>query len=40
MKYDESYDPPAPIAEIVLRNPQTGRRSEKIKALLDTGADI
>jgi len=40
MKYDESYDPPAPVAEIILRNPQSGERSAKVKALLDTGADI
>lgn len=40
MKYDETFDPPAPIAEIVLRNTQTGERSGKIKMLLDTGADI
>jgi predicted aspartyl protease len=40
MKYDESFDPPAPIAEIVLRNAQTGAQSAKIKMLLDTGADI
>src|SRR5215204_3744953 len=40
MKYDETFDPPAPIAEIVLRNVRTGERSDKIKMLLDTGADI
>jgi hypothetical protein len=40
MKYDETFDPPAPVAEIVLRNMQTGERSEQIKMLLDTGADI
>lgn len=40
MKYDNSFDPPAPIAEIVLRNIETGERSTKIKMLLDTGADI
>ena len=40
MKYDGTFDPPAPIAEIVLRNAQTGERSPEIKMLLDTGADI
>jgi len=40
MKYDDSYNPPAPIAEIVLRNIETGERSAKIKVLLDTGSDI
>jgi predicted aspartyl protease len=40
MKYDEAFDPPAPFAEIVLRNAQTGERSAKVRMLLDTGADI
>ena len=40
MKYDDSYNPPAPMAEIVLRNIETGKRSAKVKVLLDTGADI
>jgi predicted aspartyl protease len=40
MKYDETFDPPAPVAEIVLRNLRTGERSAKFKMLLDTGADI
>ena len=40
MKYDKTFDPPAPVAEIVLRNIQTDERSAKIKMLLDTGADI
>lgn len=40
MRYDDSFDPPAPMAEIVLRNIETGERSAKAKVLLDTGADI
>lgn len=40
MKYDETFDPPAPIAEIALRNQITGERIENIFALLDTGADV
>jgi hypothetical protein len=40
MKYDETFDPPAPFAEIVLRSVETGERSAKIRVLLDTGADI
>ena len=39
-KYDASYDPPAPIAEIALRNFETGEKIKNIFALLDTGADI
>lgn len=39
-KYDESFDPPAPVGEIVLRSIATGEKIGKIRALLDTGADI
>lgn len=38
--YDESFDPAAPIAKIVLRNIETGKRVKDIFVLLDTGADI
>ncbi|MBC7798149.1 MAG: hypothetical protein H7Z37_14855 [Pyrinomonadaceae bacterium] len=40
MKYSESFDPPAPIAEIVLQNIETGERVETVSVLLDTGADV
>jgi len=40
MKYNEIFDPPAPIAEIALRNVITGERIENVAVLLDTGADI
>lgn len=39
-KYDRSFDPPAPLAEIALRNIETGERIKIISVLLDTGADI
>ena len=39
-KYDNSYDPPAPVAEITLRNSITGKRIENVFVLLDTGADV
>lgn len=39
-KYDNDYEPPAPIAKIALRNPETGERLKNISTLLDTGADI
>lgn len=39
-KYDESFDPPAPIAEVVLRKIETGERVRNILMLLDTGADV
>jgi len=38
--YDESFDPPAPIAKLVLRNIETGERIKEVLVLLDTGADI
>jgi predicted aspartyl protease len=40
MNYDESFDPPAPIAKIALRNIETGERVKDLSVLLDTGADI
>lgn len=39
-KYDESYEPPAPIARVALRKIETGERIKDIPVLLDTGADI
>lgn len=38
--YDESYSPPAPIAEAILRSPDTGELVSNIPMLLDTGADL
>jgi Retroviral aspartyl protease len=40
MKYDKSFDPPAPVAEISLRNTETGERRGNVFVLLDTGADV
>ncbi len=40
MKYDKTFDPPAPVAEFALRNQITGERIENVFALLDTGADV
>lgn len=39
-KYDESYEPPAPIAKIALREIETSKRLKDVQMLLDTGADI
>lgn len=33
------FDPPAPVAEVVLRNPKSGTVSDAL-LLLDTGADV
>jgi len=39
--YDASrYDPPAPVAIVSLRNPDTGETLSENVLLLDTGADI
>ena len=40
MNYNESFDPPAPLAEIILRNIETGKRVKTVSVLLDTGADV
>jgi hypothetical protein len=39
--YDASYFvPPAPVAHVVLRNPQNGTTASDVPLLLDTGADV
>jgi predicted aspartyl protease len=38
--YDESFNPPAPIAKIALRNVETRERVKDVSVFLDTGADI
>ncbi len=40
MKYSESYYPPAPIAQVKLRNSETLETVAGVPMLLDTGADI
>ena len=40
-KYDsESFDPPAPVAYVTLRNPATGASLSDVPMLIDTGADV
>jgi hypothetical protein len=39
-KYDESFEPPAPIAKIALRSIVTGERIKDVLMLLDTGSDV
>ncbi|MGI8668954.1 MAG: hypothetical protein ACR2J3_03800 [Aridibacter sp.] len=39
-KYDKTFEPPAPIAQVQLRNTETGKRVKNVPMLLDTGADI
>jgi Aspartyl protease len=39
--YDASdFDPPAPVARVVLRNPHSGASVSDVPLLLDTGADV
>ena len=39
--YDAShFDPPAPVARVTLRNPNTGATISEALLLLDTGADV
>jgi len=40
-KYDaENFDPPAPVAYVILRNPATGVSLSDVPMLIDTGADV
>jgi len=40
-RYDSvQFDPPAPIAEVTLRNPRSGESIAGARLLLDTGADV
>jgi predicted aspartyl protease len=34
------FDPPAPVASVAIRNPQTGANVSDVSLLIDTGADI
>jgi predicted aspartyl protease len=38
--YDASFNPPAPVAEVVLAHPVTGDDSGVLRGKLDTGADV
>ena len=40
MKYNETYDPPAPVAKVKLRNPDALESVANVSMLLDTGSDI
>ena len=40
-RYDsEQFDPPAPVADVTLRNPRTRESISDIKLLLDSRADV
>jgi hypothetical protein len=38
--YDSSYHPPAPVAQVMLRDMNSGGMTLEIPVLLDTGADV
>lgn len=38
--YDDSFDPPAPVAFVRLIHPQTGATVEDVPMIIDSGADI
>jgi predicted aspartyl protease len=39
--YDAThFDPPAPVAQVILRNPHSGATVSDVPLLVDTGADI
>ncbi len=38
--YDHSFEPPAPVAQVTLRNPQTQIAQANVLMLIDTGADV
>jgi len=40
MKYSDTYSPPAPVANVKLRNPETLESITNVPMLLDTGSDI
>jgi predicted aspartyl protease len=40
-KYDaENFDPPAPVAHVSIRDPETGVSLSNVPMLIDTGADV
>lgn len=40
-KYDSvNYRPPAPVASVILRNPETGAEFDSAELLIDSGADL
>lgn len=38
--YDRNFNPPAPVADVMLIHPTTGARSDPLRGKLDSGADI
>lgn len=38
--YDHSFEPPAPVAEVIVAHPITGTSSGALRGKLDSGADV
>jgi hypothetical protein len=38
--YDSNFNPPAPIAEVIVVHPVNGKKSAPLRGKLDTGADV
>ncbi len=38
--YDPAFNPPAPVAEVIIAHPLTARKSAVLRGKLDTGADV
>jgi predicted aspartyl protease len=38
--YDPSFNPPAPVADVMVTHPVTGAESGALRGKLDTGADV
>src|SRR5207253_487887 len=38
--YDSNFNPPAPVAEVMIAHPVTGDESGPLRGKLDTGADV
>jgi hypothetical protein len=40
-RYDDvRFSPPAPVAEVLVRNPRTGAAEDAVPMLVDSGADV
>jgi hypothetical protein len=38
--YDPAFNPPAPVAEVIIVHPTTGAQSGLLRGKLDSGADL
>ena len=38
--YDATFNPPAPVADVIVSHPVTGAKSNALRGKFDTGADV